>query len=238
MFDKLRDKGYFEPIGNFLEWIEPDWDKHEKNLEKFNKKMMKTGVKIDAVLGIGEFEGSTLKERRNAYKGYITELNSNAKFGDIIGVNRPMYIHYGIYISHEKVIHFSSLESDTSFADNRIIQTDLKTFLRDSDTFFVLDVESLEERILKFPTLYPVMKIPTNINLSQIRKLFSKMKINSPEETVERAKSCLGNGSYNLATNNCEHFAVWCKTGVSKSYQVDAILSLILQGPTVKIKLI
>lgn len=238
MFEKWRDKGYFEPLGNILEKIEPDWDKHERNLDKFNKKMMKKAVKIDAVLGIGEYEGSTLKERHNAYKGYINRSNSNAMFGDIIGVNRAMYIHYGIYISHEEVIHFSSSESDTSFANNRIIQTDLNTFLRDSDYFFILDIESFEENILKSPSLFPLIKMPTNIDIFQIKKLFSKMKIYSPEETVERARSCLGDGEYNLATNNCEHFAVWCKTGVSKSYQIDAVLNILLQGPIVRIKLI
>ena len=46
----------------------------------------------------------------------------------------------------------------------------------------------------------------------------------TPEETVERAKSRLGETKYNLALNNCEHFAIWCKTGISESYQVKAVL--------------
>ena len=46
--------------------------------------------------------------------------------------------------------------------------------------------------------------------------------INSPEETVERARSQLGKGGYNFFTNNCEHFAVWCKTGQYESSQVSA----------------
>lgn len=36
-------------------------------------------------------------------------------------------------------------------------------------------------------------------------------------------------GKYNLATNNCEHFATWCKTGKAKSIQVfKAIESMTL----------
>lgn len=34
-------------------------------------------------------------------------------------------------------------------------------------------------------------------------------------------------GRYNLITNNCEHFAVWCKTGKMKSFQVyNAFMTL------------
>lgn len=39
-------------------------------------------------------------------------------------------------------------------------------------------------------------------------------------EIVERAKSRLGETKYNLAFNNCEHFARWCVTGQHKSEQV------------------
>lgn len=45
----------------------------------------------------------------------------------------------------------------------------------------------------------------------------------SPDETVSRARSQIGKrqGEYNLVTNNCEHFARECKSGVSESKQVQ-----------------
>jgi hypothetical protein len=43
----------------------------------------------------------------------------------------------------------------------------------------------------------------------------------SGEETVRRARSRIGEKGYNLAANNCEHFAAWCKTGEHRSTQVD-----------------
>ena len=43
----------------------------------------------------------------------------------------------------------------------------------------------------------------------------------SPEETVNRALSRLGESRYDILTNNCEHFAIWCKTGVRESYQLN-----------------
>ena len=44
-----------------------------------------------------------------------------------------------------------------------------------------------------------------------------------PETVVSRAKSQLGKREYNAFTNNCEHFALWCKTGISSSDQVNKV---------------
>jgi len=48
-----------------------------------------------------------------------------------------------------------------------------------------------------------------------------------PDAVVERAKSRLGEHDYNLLTNNCEHFACWCKTGISDSKQIRNYLPAI-----------
>ncbi|MCL2264612.1 MAG: lecithin retinol acyltransferase family protein [Treponema sp.] len=42
----------------------------------------------------------------------------------------------------------------------------------------------------------------------------------SEYEIIQRARSRIGEKGYNLLTNNCEHFARWCVTGESVSYQV------------------
>ena len=39
------------------------------------------------------------------------------------------------------------------------------------------------------------------------------LKCFPPKEVLVRARSKLGERNYNLITNNCEHFAMWCKTG-------------------------
>lgn len=41
-----------------------------------------------------------------------------------------------------------------------------------------------------------------------------------PDVVIERAESRLGERQYNLLTNNCEHFATWCKLGKSESAQL------------------
>lgn len=57
----------------------------------------------------------------------------------------------------------------------------------------------------------------------------------APDFVLRRALSRLGEASYDLFDNNCEHFAVWCKTGQPHSTQVEAHLhasrALIQAGP-------
>lgn len=45
----------------------------------------------------------------------------------------------------------------------------------------------------------------------------------APEEIVARAKSRLGEDSYRIASNNCEHFCEWCVQGESRSRQIEAL---------------
>ncbi|MFM7425288.1 MAG: lecithin retinol acyltransferase family protein [Elainella sp.] len=42
-----------------------------------------------------------------------------------------------------------------------------------------------------------------------------------PDVVVERAESRLGEQQYALLTNNCEHFATWCKVGKNESQQLN-----------------
>jgi hypothetical protein len=52
------------------------------------------------------------------------------------------------------------------------------------------------------------------------------------KEIVRRARSRLGERSYHLLTNNCEHFCNWCQVGQCRSEQVEALtrLELLLVG--------
>jgi hypothetical protein len=52
-------------------------------------------------------------------------------------------------------------------------------------------------------------------------------KTNSGELAVSKAKSRLGERDYSLSSNNCEHFATWCKTNTHKSDQVDDTVGVI-----------
>lgn len=50
----------------------------------------------------------------------------------------------------------------------------------------------------------------------------------SANEAVKRAKNEIGSKNFNILLNNCEHFAIWCKTGNRKSNQVNLALSIVL----------
>ena len=45
------------------------------------------------------------------------------------------------------------------------------------------------------------------------------------DEAIRRARSRLGEGSYRLLTNNCEHFCEWALHGEARSFQVDLALA-------------
>jgi len=52
-----------------------------------------------------------------------------------------------------------------------------------------------------------------------------------PFEVIQKAKRKLGKFDFHILNNNCEHFALWCKTGNKVSYQAELarnLLSLLL----------
>ncbi|MBW2267205.1 MAG: lecithin retinol acyltransferase family protein [Deltaproteobacteria bacterium] len=51
----------------------------------------------------------------------------------------------------------------------------------------------------------------------------------SREAVVARAESRLGEGGFDFLFNNCEHFATWCKTGLSTSRQIESLWSALAE---------
>ncbi len=58
-------------------------------------------------------------------------------------------------------------------------------------------------------------------------EVVSYRSCDEPEIVIARAESRLGEASYRLICNNCEHFARWCKTGRSASRQVQHTVTTI-----------
>ncbi len=61
---------------------------------------------------------------------------------------------------------------------------------------------------------------PCHPKLQLMRHSTNKESFFSEPETILRAVSKVDDMDYNIFENNCEHFAVWCKTGKMKSFQV------------------
>ncbi len=55
--------------------------------------------------------------------------------------------------------------------------------------------------------------------------IVSHQNSSSKRITLQRAMSRIGEKSYNLLFNNCEHFANWCKTGRHRSHQLEKFLN-------------
>ena len=118
--------------------------------------------------------------------------------GDIIFCDRIIYKHYGVYAGNGRVIHYATQNGDFG-TDVRVRETSLKKFAGDG-------------KCMLLPPL----------------KNCAGLKCFSAKETVKRARSRLGEKDYNLLFNNCEHFALWCKYGISKSVQVEQAVATAL----------
>ena len=140
--------------------------------------------------------------------------------GDVIGVSRGAYEHYAIYLGNAEVIHYAGENTDFKGRVS-IHKAPFSNFIKDSKDYFVV---SFEEK-------YPV-KIHASTKFISGGVIdynsTSQYSIYSAEETVKRALSRLGETKYSLIQNNCEHFAMWCKTGVAESIQVRMIEKYVL----------
>lgn len=177
------------------------------------------------------------KKRKKACDFIRTVSDSELRKGDVIGVHRigGAYDHYGIYTGRGKVIHFSNEGSDFG-GDICVRRATLAQFKNSADNVFVVDFEAYRDHV-ENPGLLELLE--EGIVGTALRSLFgNEMTLYSPEETVKRAESQLGKGEeredkYNIIFNNCEHFAVWCKTGVRESSQVQRFFEAIAD-PTVR----
>ena len=119
------------------------------------------------------------------------------KPGDVISVARTVlhikniYRHFGVYVGNNRVVHFTAL--------GRGRETDPNLAYVQETTLeaFLADDECSVE----------------TCQFSTFRR----------DVIVKRASSFggKGEGTYNLVLNNCEHFAIWCATGIYYSSQVE-----------------
>jgi len=132
-------------------------------------------------------------------KNPFNYLYNRLKIGNVLFVDNYFaglnaYQHYGVYIGNGKVVHFAPPEGQ------EISIINLPEVFGNSFIY-----ETTLEKFLNGRAL----QIDNNIEYK-----FSE------QEIIQRARSRIGEKGYNLALNNCEHFARWCVTGESVSYQV------------------
>lgn len=130
--------------------------------------------------------------------------------GDILVVERrdKLYFHYAVYVGNGRIIHYASDTGDWG-EHIYIHEAPLKEFTHD----------------------VPIIKICTFPEDSTL----PGYHLYSAEETVERARSRLGEEKYDLFFNNCEHFAVWCKTNISNCRQIPNIFRGTAANPIIQL---
>ena len=169
-------------------------------------------------------------KRPSNFKRSISDWRQ-LKPGDVIGVHKKpvkginTYDHYGIYAGNFEVIHFS--DGRKHFASKKVpVRKDpFSLFKGEASEVFVLDFDMFNECI-KDPSLGQKVH-------DVIRRILGRSYYPySPEETLRRAESQIGkngfNGKdgYNVLWRNCEHFAIWCKTGIEESSQIENLKDL------------
>lgn len=190
----------------------------EINLDKENRKAAKI-----------------FSQDRKEYEANQKMIDANVIPGDVIFVKRTLYRHFAVYVGDGIVIHYAP-KSGKLFGDEEatIHEADISEFLDGKNEFFVCNFpdtygKRLEEKVNIPSFLSGTGVIQNPINYDDVINFFRSLKYHlySPEETIKRAKSRLGENKYSLIWNNCEHFAIWCKTGLEESKQVDEVLGIV-----------
>lgn len=135
----------------------------------------------------------------------------NLEPGDHIYVHRKcgIYTHHGIYIGDEdenEVIHFSGLEKKEKSTAS-VESCSLKTFL---------DGSKLRLVAYNAPCWHRFIKKRGSCHCNESRPASEVIQtayfyLNNPEEW----------GAYSLFKNNCEHFAIYCKTERNAASQLE-----------------
>lgn len=148
------------------------------------------------------------------------------EFGDIIGIDRAggIYEHFAVYIGNNRVIHYQGESNDFS-GPITVHEASISDFLKDDKKYFVLIFDTKWKNVIKLRARTQFAEAEV-LEENILKSIFIQKEfcLYTPEQTVNRAKTRLGEKEYNLISQNCEHFSVWCKTGISCSFQVKRAL--------------
>ena len=147
--------------------------------------------------------------------------------GDHVFVRRwgGIYSHHGIDCGDDTVIHYSGEDWERP----TVRQASLERFANEDE----VDVRSYgpPERAEHLEEAW-VRSASERLHraIDEVRGLRAEAQDLLPDAVIARAESRLGEGEFDFVFSNCEHFACWCKTGLSSSRQVEDLWRLLL-GP-------
>lgn len=164
--------------------------------------------------------------------------------GDIIYTIYNQQRHFGIYVDESNVIHCVPLRYAKCMPLHymaSVVRATLKEFAMGRD-IYRLDIPKNDEEWNEAVQRYQNEKRRDNpsswfgspvqllegvkswLGLEESRYPF----LFTPEETIGRARSLLNVLSAPVP-QNYEHFAIWCKTGITDSRKISKILEILLE---------
>ncbi|WP_367180120.1 lecithin retinol acyltransferase family protein [uncultured Megasphaera sp.] len=151
-----------------------------------------------------------------------------AKAGDVIFVDRGLFRHFGVYVGHDRVIHYAPPKGEFKFdADEACIhEASMEEFLDGDETYYVCDFSEDDHRDDEDDSWWDIFRSALEAIVGE-EEPKEQFHLYTPQSTIARARRRIGEKSYDLLENNCEHFALWCKTGISESRQVDGLMDCI-----------
>lgn len=142
--------------------------------------------------------------------------------GDHLYVQRAngLYAHHGIDCGDGTAIHYSG---EHWYSSRSVRHTTIEAFAR-GDEVLVRDYAEF------FARLRDTKSLPRrlHVQLAEILRGKESQRSFSPAAVVSRARSRLGESRFDIMLHNCEHFATWCKTGISDSEQINALWRAVL----------
>lgn len=172
-FQKLKwaFEGIHEANKELLQGIEGDMKEFKTEMKDLTKEYYpKIGNIVEKVDRVSQTARNFI-DANNPIKVLAREFKQDEKpeMADHLLVQRVGYLHHGIYVGDDRVIHFSE----------GYIREATLDFFKGASTLNIADT------IITYST----------------------------EVAISRAYSKLGLSSYNLFSNNCEHFVNWCRNG-------------------------
>ena len=148
--------------------------------------------------------------------------------GDHIFVRRfgGVYSHHGIDCGGGKVIHYTGYTP----LQSEVRETSIETFMNGGEVE-TRDYQEFEQLLLAREGLTSSVSSRFHKNLDRWKGLPGADGGRSADAVVERASTRLGEATFDFAMNNCEHFATWCKTGLSGSAQIESMWRTIVTPP-------
>ncbi len=145
--------------------------------------------------------------------------------GDHIFVRRwsGVYSHHGIDCGDGTVIHYSGEDWERP-----TVRASEREEFAGGDEVEIRSYDALERSAAESGTWLRGASTRFHRATDELRGLKVDAQDLSADAVVARAESRLGEGEFDFVFSNCEHFASWCKTGLSSSRQIDALWRALL----------